>query len=96
MVISTDIRDLLQFVDRVVALRGGRIVADLPAGETSYAQMLDLTVGALGAVRVMAAPTNVPLPARSPKEATEPGRRGCAAASSTSATSTSTPSGRSW
>jgi ABC-type sugar transport system ATPase subunit len=50
MVISTDIRDLLQFVDRVVALRGGRVVADLPAGETDYAHMLDLTVGSLGAV----------------------------------------------
>jgi len=50
MVISTDIRDLLQFVDRIVALRGGRAVADLPAGETDYAHMLDLTVGSLGAV----------------------------------------------
>jgi len=50
MVISTDIRDLLQFADRVVALRGGRVVADLPAAETDYAHMLDLTVGSLGAV----------------------------------------------
>jgi ABC-type sugar transport system ATPase subunit len=50
MVISTDIRDLLQFVDRIVALRGGRVVADLHAGETDYAHLLDLTVGSLGAV----------------------------------------------
>jgi ABC-type sugar transport system ATPase subunit len=50
MVISTDIRDLLQFVDRVVALRGGRVVADLRAVDTDYAHMLDLTVGSLGAV----------------------------------------------
>jgi ABC-type sugar transport system ATPase subunit len=50
MVISTDIRDLLQFVDRIVALRGGRVVADLPAAETDYAHMLGLTVGSLGAV----------------------------------------------
>ena len=31
MVVSTDIRDLLEFVDRIVALRGGRVVADVPA-----------------------------------------------------------------
>jgi len=48
MVISTDIRDLLEFVDRVVALRNGAVVGDLPAKETSYAEVLDLTVGALG------------------------------------------------
>jgi rhamnose transport system ATP-binding protein len=50
LVISTDIRDLLEFVDRVVALRAGRVVGDLPAADTSYAQVLDLTVGAAGAV----------------------------------------------
>jgi ABC-type sugar transport system ATPase subunit len=49
IVISTDIRDLLQFVDRVIALRGGRVVGEVPVGETSYAQVLDLTVGAAGA-----------------------------------------------
>ncbi len=47
MVVSTDIRDLLQFVDRIVALRAGRVVADLPARHTSYAQILDLTVGSV-------------------------------------------------
>ena len=49
MVVSTDIRDLLEFVDRIVALRGGRVVADVPARETSYAEVLDLTVGSVGA-----------------------------------------------
>ena len=48
MVISTDIRDLLQFADRVIALRGGRVVGDVAAKDTSYAEVLDLTVGALG------------------------------------------------
>jgi ABC-type sugar transport system ATPase subunit len=48
MAISTDIRDLLEFVDRVVALRDGAVVGDVPAKETSYAEVLDLTVGALG------------------------------------------------
>ena len=33
MVVSTDIRDLLQFVDRIVAFRAGRVVADVPARE---------------------------------------------------------------
>ena len=47
IVISTDIRDMLEFVDQVVALRGGRIVENVPAGETSYAELLDLTVGAV-------------------------------------------------
>jgi len=49
IVISTDIRDLLQFVDRLIALRGGRVVGEAPVGETSYAHTLDLTVGAAGA-----------------------------------------------
>ena len=49
MAISTDIRDLLLYVDRVVALRDGVVVGDLNAAETSYAEVLDLTVGALGA-----------------------------------------------
>lgn len=48
MVVSTDIRDLLQFVDRMVALRAGQIVANVPAQETSYADILDLTVGSVG------------------------------------------------
>jgi ABC-type sugar transport system ATPase subunit len=47
MVVSTDIRDLLQFVDRIVALRAGRVVTDVPARSTSYAQILDLTVGSV-------------------------------------------------
>ncbi|MGA3220281.1 MAG: ATP-binding cassette domain-containing protein, partial [Acidimicrobiales bacterium] len=47
MVVSTDIRDLLQFVDRIVALRAGRVVADVPARRTSYAEILDLTVGSV-------------------------------------------------
>ena len=49
MVISTDIRDLLLYVDRVVALRDGAVVGELDAADTSYAEVLDLTVGALGA-----------------------------------------------
>jgi ABC-type sugar transport system ATPase subunit len=48
MVISTDIRDLLEFVDRIVALRNGRIVGDVATTETSYAEILDLTVGSAG------------------------------------------------
>jgi ABC-type sugar transport system ATPase subunit len=49
IVISTDIRDLLEFVDRIVALRGGRIVENVPTQDTSYAQLLDVTVGAVAA-----------------------------------------------
>jgi ribose transport system ATP-binding protein len=49
VVVSTDIRDLLQFVDRMVALRAGQVVANVPARETSYADILDLTVGSVGA-----------------------------------------------
>jgi len=48
LVISTDIRDLLLFVDRIVALRSGRVVGELVATETDYAEVLDLTVGSLG------------------------------------------------
>jgi ABC-type sugar transport system ATPase subunit len=48
MVVSTDIRDLLQFVDRIVALRAGQVVANVPAQETSYADILDLTIGSVG------------------------------------------------
>jgi ABC-type sugar transport system ATPase subunit len=47
MVVSTDIRDLLLFVDRIVALRSGRVVTDVPARSTSYAEILDLTVGSV-------------------------------------------------
>lgn len=50
IVVSTDIRDVLEFADRLVALRGGQVVADLPARETGYAQALDLTIGAGGSV----------------------------------------------
>jgi ABC-type sugar transport system ATPase subunit len=45
LVISTDIRDLLEFVDRVVALRGGRVIADVAPKSTTYRAILDLTVG---------------------------------------------------
>jgi ABC-type sugar transport system ATPase subunit len=45
LVISTDVQDLLEFVDRMVALRRGRIVSDVPARSTSFAQILDETVG---------------------------------------------------
>jgi ABC-type sugar transport system ATPase subunit len=47
MVVSTDIRDLLEFVDRIVALRAGHVVADVASRSTSYAQILDLTVGSV-------------------------------------------------
>ena len=50
VVISTDIRDLLEFVDRMIVLRAGRIVGQMNAEATSYAQVLDLTVGATGAL----------------------------------------------
>ena len=49
LVISTDIRDLLLFVDRVIALRDGRVAGELSACDTNYAEVLDLTVGAIGA-----------------------------------------------
>jgi ABC-type sugar transport system ATPase subunit len=45
LVISSDIRDLLLFADRLLVLRGGRIVADLPANEANYPQVLTLTLG---------------------------------------------------
>jgi rhamnose transport system ATP-binding protein len=46
IVISTDVQDLLEFVDRVVALRRGRVVRDVPAADTSFAEILDAAVGA--------------------------------------------------
>jgi ABC-type sugar transport system ATPase subunit len=46
IVISTDVQDLLEFVDRVVALRRGRLVSDVRASDTSFAEVLDVTVGA--------------------------------------------------
>ncbi|MBV9298287.1 MAG: sugar ABC transporter ATP-binding protein [Verrucomicrobia bacterium] len=46
LVISTDIRDLLLFTDRMVVLREGRIVADLPSNAANYNQVLNLTLGA--------------------------------------------------
>jgi ABC-type sugar transport system ATPase subunit len=45
LVISTDIRDLLLFTDRMLALREGQIVDDLPASEADYSQVLNLTLG---------------------------------------------------
>jgi ribose transport system ATP-binding protein len=49
LVISTDIRDLLLFVDRILAIRAGRIVADKRTLDTNYAEVLDLTVGSVAA-----------------------------------------------
>jgi ABC-type sugar transport system ATPase subunit len=46
IVISTDVQDLLEFVDRVIALRRGRVVSDVRAADTSFAEILDVTVGA--------------------------------------------------
>jgi ABC-type sugar transport system ATPase subunit len=48
VVISTDVQDLLEFVDRMVALRRGRVVRDARARETSFAEILDVTVGTVG------------------------------------------------
>ncbi len=45
LVISTDIRDLLLCTDRMVVLRKGRIVADLPTREADYASVSHLTQG---------------------------------------------------
>jgi ABC-type sugar transport system ATPase subunit len=47
LVISTDVRDLLQFVDRVVALRRGRVVRDVPATDITFAEVIDVTSGAI-------------------------------------------------
>ncbi|HWE11640.1 MAG TPA: sugar ABC transporter ATP-binding protein [Solirubrobacteraceae bacterium] len=46
IVISTDVQDLLEFADRVIALRRGRVARDVPAADTSFAEILDVTVGA--------------------------------------------------
>jgi ABC-type sugar transport system ATPase subunit len=45
LVISTDIRDLLQFTDRMLVLRKGRIVADMPTINGNYTKILNLTLG---------------------------------------------------
>lgn len=45
LVISTDIRDLLLFTDRILVLREGQIVDDLSAGVADYTQILNLTLG---------------------------------------------------
>lgn len=45
LVVSTDIRDLLLFTDRMLVLRKGRMVADLPTNEADYTQILNLTLG---------------------------------------------------
>ena len=50
LVISTDIRDLLLFVDRILAIRAGRIVGNVDTVDTDYAEVLDLTVGSLEAM----------------------------------------------
>ncbi len=49
LVISTDVRDLLRFVDRIVCLRSGEVVQTVSARETSYAEIIAMTVGSLGA-----------------------------------------------
>jgi ABC-type sugar transport system ATPase subunit len=48
LVISTDIRDLLLFADRMLVLREGQIVDDLPAAVADYTQVLNLTLGVEG------------------------------------------------
>lgn len=48
IVISTDVQDLLLFVDRIVGMRRGRVALDTPAHETSFADILDVTVGTVG------------------------------------------------
>ena len=45
LVISTDIRDLLLFTDRILVLREGQIVDDLPASVGDYTRILNLTLG---------------------------------------------------
>lgn len=45
LVISTDIRDLLQFTDRMLVLRRGRVVADTPTKATNFTKILTLTLG---------------------------------------------------
>jgi ribose transport system ATP-binding protein len=45
LVFSTDIRDLLLFTDRILVLREGQIVDDLPARIADYSQVLNLTLG---------------------------------------------------
>src|ERR1700730_4741932 len=45
LVISTDIRDLLLFTDRMLVLREGQIVDDLPATVADYTQILNLPLG---------------------------------------------------
>jgi ABC-type sugar transport system ATPase subunit len=45
LVISTDIRDLLLCTDRMVVLRKGRIVADVPTRDADYTGVLGLTQG---------------------------------------------------
>ncbi len=45
LVISTDIRDLLQFTDRMLVLRRGHIVGDMPTKATNFTQILTLTLG---------------------------------------------------
>ncbi len=45
LVVSTDIRDLLLFTDRMLVLRKGHVVADMPTNEADYTQILNLTLG---------------------------------------------------
>jgi ribose transport system ATP-binding protein len=45
LVFSTDIRDLLLFTDRILVLREGEVVDDLPASIADYFQVLNLTLG---------------------------------------------------
>jgi ABC-type sugar transport system ATPase subunit len=45
LIISTDVQDLLEFTDRMIALRRGRVTKDVSARDTSFAEILDVTVG---------------------------------------------------
>lgn len=45
LVISTDVQDLLQFTDRMIALQRGRVKKDARTADTSFAEILDVTVG---------------------------------------------------
>jgi putative multiple sugar transport system ATP-binding protein len=49
LVISTDIRDLLLFTDRMLVLREGQIADDLPTSVAEYTQVLNQTLESLKA-----------------------------------------------
>lgn len=45
IVISTDVKDLLEFTDRVIAVRRGQVTKEARTRDTSFAEILDVTVG---------------------------------------------------